>query len=95
MPRIDVHTSPQGDGWIFRVTISEGGSQTTHRVTMSRDAYERLTDTMCAPEELVRKSFEFLLEQEPKESILSRFDVTVISRYFPHYEEEIARRIRL
>ena len=64
-------------------------------MTMSRDAYERLTNTMCSPEELVRKSLEFLLEHEPKESNLSQFDVTVISRYFPHYEEEIARRIRL
>ena len=45
------------------------------------------------PEELIRKSFEFLLEHEPKESILSRFDLTVISRYFPEYEGEIKKRL--
>jgi hypothetical protein len=62
---------------------------------MSRDAYERLTGALRPPEELVRKSFEFLLEREPKESILSHFDITVISRYFPDYEEDIAQRMRL
>jgi hypothetical protein len=41
----------------------------------------------------VRKSFLFLLEREPKESILRSFDLTVISRYFPEYEREITRRL--
>jgi hypothetical protein len=33
------------------------------------------------------------LEREPKESILRSFELTVISRYFPEYEREIARRL--
>ena len=37
----------------------------------------------------------FLLEREPKESILSRFDLPIISRYFPEYEEEIGERLGL
>jgi hypothetical protein len=48
----------------------------------------------CPPEELVRRSFEFLLERESKESILREFDITVISRYFPNYEDEIRQRVR-
>jgi hypothetical protein len=32
-----------------------------------------------------------LLDREPKESILSHFDVTVISRYFPDFEREVPR----
>jgi hypothetical protein len=32
-----------------------------------------------------------LLDREPKESILGRFDVTVISRYFPEFERELPR----
>ena len=96
MQKIDViSTASQGDGWAFDVTVSEGRGQTTHRVTMTRDVYERLTGAICAPEELVRASFEFLLEREPKESILSEFDITVISRYFPSYEDEIVQRIRI
>jgi hypothetical protein len=32
-----------------------------------------------------------LLDREAKESILQRFDVTVISRYFPEFERELPR----
>jgi hypothetical protein len=91
---IDVHSTRQDDGWVFEVTVSQESGHTKHRVTMARDVYERLTGTKCPPEELVRRSFEYLLEREPKESILSEFDITVISRYFPSYEEAISRRIR-
>ncbi len=94
MAQIDVQTTAEGEGWAFDVTVSEGGSQTRHRVTLTRDTYQRLTGEVCTPEELVRKSFEFLLERESKESILRRFDITVISRYFPYYETEIGKRIR-
>jgi hypothetical protein len=41
----------------------------------------------------VEESFRFLLEREPKESILRRFNLTVISRYFPEYEREIKTRL--
>ena len=40
-------------------------------------------------EQLVEESFDFLLQREPKESILSEFDLSVISRYFPDYERAI------
>ena len=39
------------------------------------------------PEELVRRSFEFLLQRESKESILREFDLSVIQRYFPEYDQ--------
>ncbi len=38
------------------------------------------------PEELVRRSFEFLLHRESKESILREFDLSVIRRFFPDYD---------
>jgi hypothetical protein len=47
-----------------------------------------------AAAELIRTSFEFLLEREPPESILRRFDVSVISRYFPEYRAEMVRRLQ-
>jgi hypothetical protein len=77
----------------FRVRVIEAGSETTHDVTVSRNDYTRLTSGKTEPEELVRRSFEFLLEREPKESILTRFDLSVIGRYFPEYEREIRRRL--
>jgi hypothetical protein len=77
----------------FRVRVIEVGSRTTHDVTVSPTDYARLTDGKIEPEELVRRSFEFLLEREPKESILARFDLSVISRYFPEYERDVKRRL--
>ena len=62
----------------FRVTVAEAGSRTTHQVTLTNDYYQRLTGGAVAPEELVRRSFEFLLEREAKESILRQFDLPAI-----------------
>jgi hypothetical protein len=77
----------------FRVRVIGAGSETTHDVTLNPGDYTRLTGGKVAPEELVRRSFEFLLERESKESILIRFDLSVISRYFPEYEREIKRSL--
>jgi hypothetical protein len=77
----------------FRVRVAESGSETTHDVTVNPGDYARLVGGKIEPEELVHRSFEFLLERESKESILSRFDLSVISRYFPEYEQEIKRRL--
>jgi hypothetical protein len=77
----------------FRVRLIEGTSETEHRVVLKADDYNRLTNGKVKPQDLVRTSFEFLLEQEPKESILSQFDLPVIGRYFPQYEREIKRRL--
>jgi len=43
------------------------------------------------PERCLEAAFRFLLDREPKESILRRFDVTVILRYFPEFEREMPR----
>jgi hypothetical protein len=77
----------------FRVRVMEDGSETAHEVTVHPKDHARLARAGVEPEQLLRKSFEFLLEREPKESILSRFDLTVISRYFPEYEREIKKRL--
>lgn len=77
----------------FGVIVREAGSRSTHRVTLPEDYYQKLTGGKVPPEELVRRSFEFLLEREPKESILSHFDLPVIAHYFPEYESEIRNRL--
>ena len=71
--------------------VAERGSTSTHHVTLDPKDYVRLAGEKATPEDLIRKSFEFLLEREPKESILARFDLAVIGRYFPEYEREIKR----
>jgi hypothetical protein len=82
------------DGDAFRVTVREGGRRTVHTVTVDPAYARRLAGDDVSREDLVRRSFEFLLEHEPKESILGRFDLPVIGRYFPAYEAEIGRRMR-
>ncbi len=77
----------------FRVTVRDGGIRTTHHVTASLEERERFGPG-AAPAELVRESFRFLLEREPAESILSRFALSEIERYFPEYPEEIRARLR-
>ena len=74
---------------VFEVTVSEDASSTTHTVTLSDEYHRRLTGGEGSKTDLVRRSFEFLLQREGKESILRRFDLPVISRYFPEYERII------
>jgi len=77
----------------FEVTVTEEGSQTTHAVTLDDGYYRKLTAGRVPKEDLIRTSFEFLLERESKESILPKFDLTVIKRYFGDYEEKIGSRL--
>jgi hypothetical protein len=77
----------------FRVRVIEAGSESTHQVTLNAKDHVRLAGETVKPETLIRKSFEFLLEREPKESILGRFDLSVIARYFPEYEHEIMKKL--
>ena len=76
---------------VFDVEVVEEDSSTSHRVTLSREYYETLTQARVVPPRLVEVSFIFLLEREPKEAILSDFNINVIRRYFAEYEREIGR----
>ena len=76
----------------FRVEVSEGQSRTVHRVTVRRDHQLRYGGD-AQPERLLEESFRFLLEREPKESILQAFDLPVIEQYFPEYGEQIRQRL--
>ena len=93
MDDVRVSLTESDGGWTAEVVVTGGGSSTQHEVTLSQDVYERLAGAKAAPEALVEASFAFLLEREPKESILRRFDLPVIGRYFPDYERVIAQRL--
>lgn len=86
---IDVRCEAAGDGWACRVTVTEDGSSTTHQVMVARAVLGRLAPGASEPSDLVLRSFVFLLAREPKESILARFDLPLIGRYFPDYERMI------
>ena len=88
---IQVRRTGKGDPLEFEVIVREGKGETRHDVTMSREICERLTAGKHTPEHCLEAAFRFLLDREQKESILARFDVTVISRYFPEFERELLR----
>jgi hypothetical protein len=91
-PHIEVDCVPAADGWTCHVTVTEGGTSSHHEVSVTSADLARLDPGGAAPGDLVRRSFEFLLRRESKESILRRFELPVIGRYFPDYERTIARR---
>lgn len=71
--------------------VGEAGDETEHEVTVDEEYYRMLTQNKMEPRELVRRSFEFLLAREAKESILGRFNLRQIQDYFPDFEEKIAK----
>jgi hypothetical protein len=82
---------PEG---VFEVTVGNGEA-TTYTVSVAEEYCRKIAGSVVLPEELVRKSFEFLLAREPKESILRQFDLRDISRYFPEYESELSKNFLL
>ena len=83
-----------GEGvMIFKVTVEEGGSSTRHQVTVDGKMVRELTGGKCSPENLIEASFKYLLEREKKESILSNFDLVLISSFFPGSLGEIKDRL--
>lgn len=94
VPNIEVtRDTSAGEGPMrFHVVVHEEfSSSTEHEVTVSAADLDRLGSGR-SPEAFVGACFGFLLEREPKESILRAFDVAVIGRYFPEFETEISRR---
>ncbi len=83
--------SETGDGWQFSVEVGNPPSSKEYSVTVNNNDFQRLTGGNVDPSELVKKSFEFLLARESKESILRQFNIKIISNYFPEYEKEIKK----
>jgi hypothetical protein len=86
---IHVRRTAEHPALVFEVVVREGKGETRHHVTMSQEMCERLTAGKHTPERCLEAAFRFLLDREPKESILRRFDVAAILRYFPEFEREI------
>jgi hypothetical protein len=80
-------------GALYDVTIHDAdGTSTSHVVTVWPSDVARYAPD-STPEELLEASFKFLLEREAKESILARFELPVIERYFPEYRAIVASMV--
>jgi|AntAceMinimDraft_10_1070366.scaffolds.fasta_scaffold05189_2 hypothetical protein len=73
----------------YVVTIEDENSSSEHFVILNDEYYKKLTEGKETKKNLIKRSFEFLLERESKESIFSEFNLKVINNYFPEYESEI------
>jgi hypothetical protein len=81
------------DGFACDVRVGTDPGATRHEVLVGQDDLARLAPGHYDPEELVTASFAYLLEREPREAILRRFELPVIERYFPGYESHIRRQM--
>jgi len=86
--RIAVSVRESGDGYVAEVIVKDRET-TTHRVRVSRSEHKDYGGGDV--EDLVKRSFEFLLAREANTSILREFDLSTIERYFPEYAREIRR----
>ena len=87
MPSAQITVERSGDT-VYRVTVQDGKTRTTHDVTVTPEDVARYASG-ATPERLLEASFEFLLAREPASSILSRFALPVIERYFSEYPRVI------
>ena len=72
----------------FEITV-KADQLTKHFVSVTDQMLLNLTNNKISKEELLNFSFNFLLEREPNTSILSKFDIIVISKYFPEYISKV------
>ena len=89
MTRSSISIEKRNDN-VFEVTVADSVT-TTHAVTVTDQSLTDLTDNNTTKTQLLDFSFNFLLQREPNTSILSSFDINVISRYFSDYRDEVRR----
>ena len=77
----------------FEVTVNKDLT-TKHTVVLLDKYYESLTNKKISKIKLLEYSFNFLLKKEPNTSILSFFELEIISKYFPEYEYEIKKNLK-
>ncbi len=75
---------------VFEVIVADSIT-TVHKVTVTDQNHTDLTDNNVTKTQLLEFSFKFLLERESNTSILSSFDIHVISKYFSDYRDEVRR----
>ena len=68
----------------FLVEVSDN-VKTSHNVVINDKVYKQLTNGVISKSKLLEKSFEFLLAREPNTSILTNFEIQIISQYFSDY----------
>jgi hypothetical protein len=84
-PSVSV-TPRRGGTLVFDVIVRGALDESRHQVTIKADEAERWAEIGAEPAPCVEAVMRFLLDREPKESILSAFDMNVVRRYFPVFD---------
>jgi hypothetical protein len=85
-PSISVTPHPSG-GLVFNVVIRDARGESRHQVTMLADEAQRWAKFGAEPLRCVGAVIRLLIDREPKESILNTFDISVVRRYFPEFDD--------
>jgi ribosomal protein S16 len=78
----------------YHVVIRDARSESRHEVTMSAEDAARWANFGADPSDCVEAAMRFLTDREPKEAILSKFDLNVIRRYFPEFDDTFPNYLR-
>jgi hypothetical protein len=89
-PSISVTPRP-GDKLVFDVIVRDTLGESRHQVTIQANEAERWAKLGAEPARCVEAVMRFLLDREPKESILNAFDMHVVRRYFPEFDDAFPR----
>ncbi len=94
MAEIDIVTETDGKNqWSYQVRVFDQGKAHHYEVTLSWADYDLWSHGRVAPEKVVKAAFEFLLDREPPSDIFDKFDCSLIRRYFPEVDQELARMV--
>src|SRR6476660_7255931 len=89
-PSVTVTPCP-GSEITFDVIVGDLRGESRHRVTIEANEAKRWAKLGAEPSRCVEAVIRFLLDREPKESILRAFDMRVVRRYFPEFDEAFPR----
>jgi hypothetical protein len=90
MSDIAISVTPAAAGTLtFDVVVRDARGESRHRVTIEADEAERWGKLGAEPCACVKTAMRFLVDREPKESILSAFDMRVIRRYFLEFDDAL------
>ena len=88
-PSVSVTSDPSGGGLVFDVIVRDPRGESRHWVTIQADEARRWAKFGAEPSDCVEAAMRFLIDREPKESILSAFDMRVVRRYFPEFDDAL------
>jgi hypothetical protein len=88
--KITVHPLAEHE---YAVEVTEGTTQTRHRVVVPPDLLDDLGLVDVDEQRVVRESIEFLLDREPATSIYEEFPLDTVASRFPDFADELRARL--